>query len=141
MAYCLDNNIPCMGVCRGMQMYSIVAGAEMIQDLGVYYTENGIAYNKEHQKSGELNGKTVRGSHPVKIIDKHSMLYNIEKKDVVDKVYSSHHQAVKSVNPSNTKVVATANVNGLETIEAVERADSGAFGLFVQYHPEHSLAH
>ena len=33
MTYCLDNDIPVMGFCRGMQMHSVVSGAEVIQDV------------------------------------------------------------------------------------------------------------
>lgn len=56
------------------------------------------------------------------------------------KPYSAHHQAVIGINSQKSKAVATATVNGVEIIEGLERADSGAFGLFVQFHPEHSLA-
>lgn len=77
MAYCLDNDIPVMGICRGMQMYNVVSGGTMIQDLPTYFSQNGIAYNNEHIKSGELDGKKVYGNHPVNIIDKHSLMYQI----------------------------------------------------------------
>jgi len=36
MSYCLEQNIPVMGFCRGMQMLSVVSGASMIQDLPTY---------------------------------------------------------------------------------------------------------
>ena len=140
MNYCLDNNIKIMGICRGYQMYAVASGAEMIQDLPTYYASKGIAYNKEHQKSGEINGKDVRGNHPVYVTDKNSFLYDCVKTDVIDKPYSSHHQAVLSVDPAKTKVTAVGRVNGLETIEALERADSDVFSMFLQFHPEHALA-
>lgn len=137
MAYCLDNDIPVLAICRGMQMYGVVSGAEMIQDLPTYFKEQGVPYNDEH-RSDVKNSKY--GNHPVYISDKHSLMYNAYKEDVLDKPYSSHHQAVKSIDPSNSKVVAKANINGVETIEALERANSFAFGLFIQFHPEASLA-
>lgn len=140
MSYCLDNDIPVMGICRGMQMYAVVTGATLTQDIPTYYKSLGVAYNGEHIKSGELNGKAIRGNHPVNIFDKHSLLYNIYQTDTILKPYSSHHQAVLAVDNTKAKVVATATVNGVTVIEGLERADSGAFGLFVQFHPEHSLA-
>lgn len=140
MSYCLDNNIKCMGICRGMQLYAVASGAEMIQDLPTYYASKGIPYNAEHQKSGEINGEAVRGNHPVYVTDKTSFLYDCVKTDVIDKPYSSHHQAVLSVDPAKSKVTAVGRVNGVETIEALERADSDTFSFFTQFHPEHALA-
>ena len=121
-------------------MYAVVAGAEMIQDLPTYYASKGVPYTKEHQKSGEIEGKTVRGNHPVYVTDKQSYLYDCVKSDVIEKPYSSHHQAVLSVDPAKSKVTAVGRVNGVETIEALERTDSEAFGMFLQFHPEHALA-
>lgn len=140
MSYCLDNNIKIMGICRGMQMYAVASGAEMIQDLPTYYASKGVPYSKEHQKSGEIDGKDVRGNHPVYVTDKNSFLYDCVKTDVIDKPYSCHHQAVLSVDPAKTKVTAVGRVNGLETIEALERADTDTFSMFVQFHPEHAFA-
>lgn len=140
MNYCLDNNIKVMGICRGYQMYAVAAGAEMIQDLPTYYAQQGVSYNKEHQKSGVIDGKDVRGNHPVYVTDKNSFLYDCVKTDVIDKPYSSHHQAVLKVDPAKSKITAVGRVNGLETIEALERADSDVFSMFLQFHPEHALA-
>ena len=120
-------------------MYAVVSGAEMIQDLPTYYASKGVPYNKEHQKSGEIDGKAVKGNHPVYVVDKNSHFYNCVKTDVVEKPYSNHHQAVLKPDPSKSKVTAVGRVNGVETIEVLERADSEAFGMFLQFHPEHSL--
>ena len=48
MSYCLDNDIPVVGFCRGMQMLSIISGAEMIQDIPAYFAEHGIKYKFQH---------------------------------------------------------------------------------------------
>lgn len=77
MRYCLEHDIALLGICRGMQMYAVVTGCELTQDLQTYYTSKGVAYNDEHIKSGELDGQNVRGNHPVNITDKHSIMYNI----------------------------------------------------------------
>ena len=45
MTYCLDHDIPVMGFCRGMQMLSVVSGAEVIQDVPAYFAELGLEYN------------------------------------------------------------------------------------------------
>ena len=36
MAYCLDHDLPVLGLCRGMQMLGVVSGAPLIQDTQVY---------------------------------------------------------------------------------------------------------
>ena len=41
MAYCLDNDIPVMGFCRGMQMLGVISGAEVIQDIPTYFEQQG----------------------------------------------------------------------------------------------------
>lgn len=120
-------------------MYAVVSGAEIIQDLPTYYASQGVTYNMEHQKSGEIDGKAVKGNHPVFVVDKHSHFYNCVQKDVVEMPYSNHHQAVINPDPAKSKVTAVGRVNGIETIEVLERADSGTFGMFLQFHPEHSL--
>ena len=130
-----------MGICRGMQLYAVVAGAEMIQDLPTYYASLGVPYNNEHRKSGEINGKAIRGNHPVYVTDKESYLYDIVKTDVIEKPYSSHHQAVLKVDPTKSKVTAVGRVNGVENIEGLERADSDVFSFFIQFHPEYSFGH
>lgn len=140
MAYCLDNDIPVMGICRGMQMYNVVSGGTMIQDLPTYFKDLGVPYNNEHTTCGELDGKKLRGNHPVNIDDKHSLLYQIFQEETLLLPYSSHHQVVLTVDPEHTKVAASASVNGVKTVEALERADGNSFGLFMQFHPEHSLA-
>lgn len=141
MSYCLDNDIPVMGICRGMQLYNVVSGGTMIQDLPTYYKEKGVAYQTEHQKIGELDGKKIYGNHPVYITDKSSMLYECWQKDIIDNPVSSHHQAVLAPNTAKAKVTAVGKVNGVETVEALERIDGNAFGFFLQFHPEISLAH
>ena len=45
MAYCLDHDIPVLGLCRGMQMLGVVSGASLIQDLGTYYEGLGKPYH------------------------------------------------------------------------------------------------
>ena len=49
MTYCLDHDIPVLGFCRGMQMLSVVSGAEIMQDVPASFAEQGIAYHYEHR--------------------------------------------------------------------------------------------
>ena len=42
MTYCLDEDIPMLCICRGMQMLAVVSGADMIQDVGQYLEKKGL---------------------------------------------------------------------------------------------------
>ena len=48
-AYCIDKNIPALGVCRGEQMLGIVSGCKFTQDIPTYYAKNGAQYNDTHR--------------------------------------------------------------------------------------------
>ncbi|MBQ1890499.1 MAG: gamma-glutamyl-gamma-aminobutyrate hydrolase family protein, partial [Selenomonas sp.] len=36
MSYCLEKDVPVLAICRGMQMLSVVSGADIIQDIPTY---------------------------------------------------------------------------------------------------------
>lgn len=130
-SYCIDNDIPLLGICRGMQVISVVSGADMIQDLGVFYQSENIEYEFAHR---DENRKTFM-SHDVQIIDKDSKLYEIYQTDVIEKVPSWHHQAVLSVEDTDLTVTGITNTQGIDIVEAVEMKDK-RFIVGVQYHPE-----
>lgn len=141
MSYCLDYDIPILAICRTMQLYGIICGGSIIQDLPKYYKDHDCSYNNEHDFLMYLNGEIVRGNHDVDIIDKNSFLYKAYGESVIDRPYSRHHQSVGTIDLSKAKVVATGSVKGLTTIEALERADSNVISMFLQFHPEHAVAH
>ena len=134
MAYCLDNDVPTLAACRGMQMMSIISGADFIQEIPDYYAEQGAEYSDLHRMpAGTPNRDYAR--HSVDIIDKESWLYDIVNADTLDNVSSWHHQAVRSVEGTDLTVVAQTVDNGVTIIEAVENQNN-TFCLGVQFHPE-----
>ena len=131
MSYCLENDIPVLAICRGMQMLSIVSGADMIQDIGQWYEGQGIRYSNAHRDPE----KEIFAAHSVSVISKDSLLYRITGRETISRVPSWHHQAVE--NTDNTRLVVTAqaeNDNKL-IIEGVERPDK-IFCVGIQFHPE-----
>ena len=48
-SYCLEKNIPILAICRGMQMLSIVSGAEIVQDIPRWFAEEGAEYCYQHR--------------------------------------------------------------------------------------------
>ena len=113
----IERGIPVMGVCYGMQLLGLNAGAGLLQHL------------PEDRPGGqEHSGNVVHGVQ-VEPDSKLARWVGVEELDVV----SQHHQALTDV-PSPWKVVAKDS-EGL--IEAIEH-ESHPFALGVQWHPEKS---
>jgi len=138
MSYCLDHDVPVLGLCRGMQMLAVVSGAKMIQDLTTYYMEQGMEYNNLHRSLRDANGKRHYTPHDVIVTDSASLLYNIVQSDKIKNVPSWHHQVVGSVDGTKLVVTGVTMTHGCEVVEAIERSDKG-FALGVQFHPEEAV--
>ena len=138
MAYCLDHDIPVLGLCRGMQMLAVVSGASMIQDLGTFYASQGVEYNNLHRSVRDENGNRHYTPHDVQVIDHSSLLFSIAQDDVIENVPSWHHQVVGSVDGTQLKVSGITMTHGVSIIEAIERTDK-TFALGVQFHPEEAV--
>ena len=138
MAYCLDRDIPVLGLCRGMQMLAVVSGATMIQDLGALYASRDVDYNNLHRSLRDADGKRHYTPHDVQVTDHASLLYSIVLSDEIKNVPSWHHQVVGSVEGTDLKITGTTPTQGYDVIEAIERKDK-TFALGVQFHPEESV--
>lgn len=138
MAYCIAKDIPTFAACRGMQMMSIVSGADFIQDIPDYYAAQGAEYNDLHRMPADAPNRDY-ARHDVDIIDKDSKLYDVVNADVLENVSSWHHQAVKSVEGTDLTVTAKTTLNGVDIIEAVENKNN-TFCVGVQFHPENDCS-
>ena len=134
VSYCIDHDIPVFCICRGMQMLGIVSGAEVIQDIGTYFAEQGITYSDLH-RDPERKGFVP---HDAMITEPDSLLHQIMKTDLVEKCPSWHHQALKDVSDTGLMVTAVTGTDGEFMIEAIE-LPGHPFCLGVQYHPEVSV--
>lgn len=138
MAYCLDHDIPVLGLCRGMQMLGVVSGASLIQDLGKFFDEMGKNYHFLHRMQRDAEGKRYYTPHDVVVIDHSSLLYAITGTDTIHDVPSWHHQVVGDVTGTPLRVTGITETDGIEVIEAIERTDK-RFALGVQFHPEEAI--
>ncbi len=143
MAYCIDNDIPTLAACRGEQMMGIVSGCTFIQDLPDYYEAQGVegyeeVYDGGHRMAPGMENRTY-ARHAVDILDNSKWLGDIVGADTLENVSSWHHQNVGSVEGTNLTVVATATLNDVTLVEAIERQDK-TFCLGVQFHPENDCA-
>ncbi len=113
----LERDLPLLGVCRGMQILSVVHGGTLHQHLDD---------TPGHEGHGGYDGTST--DHSV-IVEQDSLLCSLMGESF--SVNSTHHQGVSD--PGSLTISAVAGHDGL--IEAVERRDK-KFCLGVQWHPE-----
>lgn len=141
MRWCLEREpeLPVLCICRGMQMLSVVSGAQMIQDLPTWFVAQGLPYGDVHRIEATAEHGRDFGVHDVTITDPKSLLRQIVGSETISRVPSWHHQAVLSVEGTPLKVTAMTKTSGIDIIEAVERTDKPFF-IGLQYHPEVAVA-
>ncbi|MBQ7488865.1 MAG: gamma-glutamyl-gamma-aminobutyrate hydrolase family protein [Clostridia bacterium] len=138
MAYCLDNDIPLMGFCRGAQMLGVISGGEVIQDIPSFFEAQSIEYDYTHRNQ-KATPESYRdyASHDVEVA-RGTRLYDIVGTDTLTGCASWHHQALMNVDNTRLVVSGCTETNGIQMIEAVERTDK-TFALGLQFHPEAAL--
>ena len=135
MAYCLDQDIPLLGLCRGMQMLGVVSGASLIQDIPVYYAQKGIRYDFDHRQPAVPGIRRDYKPHDVVVLTHDSWMYKIAQTDTIHKVPSWHHQSVGPLDSTALRLTASFLEEGIEIYEGIERTDQH-FAFGVQFHPE-----
>lgn len=120
--WALEDDLPVLAVCRGIQVLNVSAGGTLYQDIATQV--RGAMQHQYHQ----LQPRNYR-AHSV-AVDPDSRLFQFVGAEAVQ-VNSLHHQAVKDV-ASGFRVSARAQ-DGI--IESIERRN-GHFAVGVQWHPE-----
>lgn len=115
---CLDQGVPILGICGGMQALAVAAGGSLLQD---------IATQRPGSLPHEQSNDPAQTSHPVLL--QPGRLRRAAGAERIS-VNSTHHQAVDD--PGALRVTGRSP-DGI--VEAVE-ADGDAFALGVQWHPE-----
>jgi putative glutamine amidotransferase len=117
--YAMENNIPLLCICRGIQILNVANGGTLILDIPSDYDTI-------------IQHRGVKCKHLVNLVE--GTLLNEICQTRGDTVNSTHHQAVNEIS-SLFRVTAYAE-DGL--IEAMELADSSdhPFMIGVQWHPE-----
>ena len=114
-----ENNIPVLGICRGMQIINTYHGGTLYQDL---------SYRKEKTLKHSQGQTPTLLTHTVEV-DPHTYVAKILGKTKF-RTNSFHHQLIKDVAP-NFKVAARC-VDGV--VESIENEDGSV--IAVQWHPE-----
>jgi len=120
--WALDEGLPVLGICRGIQVLNVAAGGTLYQDIASQ-APGSLKHDcwPDYPRKYLAHQVTVNGDSHLAVIMGQSRVG----------VNSTHHQAVKDLAPS-FRVVAQAT-DGL--IEAIEDRDH-PFALGVQWHPE-----
>lgn len=108
--YCLENKVPLLGICRGIQAIAAFDNGSLYQDIATF-----------HLRHAETEKK-----HTVERVNIGNLSKLLPENFLVN---SFHHQAVKSV--SSDYIVTYKNQ---DVIEAIEHKTLPIYG--VQWHPE-----
>lgn len=116
----LDENLPVLGICRGMQLLCVIAGGHILQDIESQ-TQSPLKHMQEAPR--------FYPTHTIDIMEQ-TLLSSILGEAAVA-VNSFHHQAI--ADPGRGFLVSAKSRDGL--IEAMEHKTKD-FVLGVQWHPE-----
>ena len=121
----LADDIPLLGVCRGLQVVNVAAGGTLIQDIPSEVTQ-ALGHEVDHPLNAIAHEVwVVRGSTLSTLLQE-----QLGEGEVLQ-VNSRHHQAIKQT-AAGFEVSATAP-DGI--VEAIERPRA-RFCIAVQWHPE-----
>ncbi len=124
MEFCqvaVNQNIPVLGICAGMQLINIVFGGDIYQDI-----PSQLPGSVKHKKDKNEEENVFHSIN----IEKNTGHFNILQREAI-KVNSTHHQAIRNI--AKGFIVAARSEDGI--IEAIE-SRKHRFVLGVQYHPE-----
>ena len=122
----LDQDLPILAICRGIQMLNVAAGGTIYQDITAEMPQPTLRHSQ--------SGAGWYASHTIDIISE-SRLFQIFDSPTA-RVNSFHHQAVREIGEG---FIATAKAKD-NVIEAIE-SPTRRFALGVQYHPEMMWEH
>lgn len=117
---------PAFGICRGLQLFNVMLGGTLYQDIPTSFQLHGNKFVNHKQSPPYTN--LVHNVH----IEKNNILYDILLTDTI-KVNSYHHQGIKMLSDKLT-AVAVAEDGLIESVVMPNRS----FVLAVQWHPEYS---
>ncbi|MFP3089695.1 gamma-glutamyl-gamma-aminobutyrate hydrolase family protein [Treponema sp. TIM-1] len=118
-----EQNKSAFGICRGIQLFNVLLGGTLYQDLPTQLTESALSHQQKPPYDRPVHQVTISGE-----------LRELLGFDTLA-VNSSHHQGIAKLAPDLVPMARAAD--GL--VEAVRMKDK-PFVWAVQWHPEFALA-
>lgn len=121
MEYTEKNNVPVLGICRGLQIFNVFAGGSLIPDIPTW---GKFSHSKTKEGKDRYHStKVAAGSWLADIIGR-----------TEEEINSNHHQAADKIGQG--LIVSALSEDGV--VEAIERKDPEGKGYLclVQWHPE-----
>lgn len=119
---CKQHQLPMLGICRGLQLFNVAQGGNLIQDLG--------SLNQYHT----AEDSTVADKQHMATVVPASWFYTIAP-IIQEKITSAHHQAIDTLGENLVANAFSIDDNIIEGIEW-ENKNNLPFMLAVQWHPE-----
>ena len=132
MRWCLDHDIPLLAICRGFQVLSVLAGANLVQDIPGWLQDKGIDAPLAHKGH---NGESADYAIHDIAVRPGSLLHRVVGTDTLRGCASWHHQGVVTLEGTPLLTDATEDTGGASFVEAAEYPGK-RFVLGVQFHPE-----
>lgn len=129
MGWCLANNVPVLGIGRGMELIGALYDAELIENIEEYYGKFKLNGQGIHQNDIQS------AAHEVEIKGMNNNLYEIANGAYLPNVPSDHNRALVLKRNSKLKVTGISIINGVELIEAIE-VPGKSFAVGIAFNPE-----
>lgn len=122
--YSQKNNLPLLGICRGLQIANVYSGGTLVPDLPTFGKFNHAKFREGKDKYHRVH------------IDCNSLLHDVVGTERGE-INSAHHQSADRI--GKDLVVSAISMDGV--VEAIERKKphDNTFLLLVQWHPERML--
>jgi putative glutamine amidotransferase len=126
VSWAMQQDVPTLGICRGLQMMNVALGGTLYQDLTTEYTETTYSENLQHANWDLPVDEIV---HSVQIESESFIKEVLGVREVA--VNSLHHQAIKAPG----KGVCISGRSEDNVVESIEVPGQN-FMIAVQCHPE-----
>jgi putative glutamine amidotransferase len=119
--YVLNNSLPLLGICRGLQLINVRLNGSLISDIESIRRTNHKKISDEEDRVHSVN------------VSENSLLHEIVKK-TKGNINSSHHQGIDRLG-EGLIVTAKADDGIIESVEWEDKSNK-QFLLGIQWHPE-----